>query len=74
MEHVELVPVADLSKPCNEFYYFPMRAVSKETSSTSKVRVMFHASAETASGTSLNDHLLVGPTVHPTIIDIILHF
>ena len=69
MGHAELVHVADLSKPCNEVYYmyFPMHAVHKETSSTSKVGVVFDESAITASGTSLNDHLLVGPTVHPTI-------
>ena len=67
MGHAELVPVADLSKPCNEVYYLPMHAVRKEASSTSKVQVMFDVSAKTASGTSLNDHLLVGSTVHPTL-------
>ena len=46
MGHAELVPVADLGRPCNEV----------ETSYTSKVRVMFDISAKTASGTSLNDH------------------
>ena len=72
--HVELIPVADLSKSCSEVHYFPMHAVRKETSSTSKVRVVFYTSAETASGTSLNDHLLIGPAVHPTIIDVLLCF
>ena len=74
MGHAELVPVADLSKSCNEIYYLPMHTVHKETSSISKVRVVIDASAKTASSTSLNDHLLVGPTVHPTIIDIVLRF
>ena len=41
---------------------------------TSKVRVVFDASPKTASGTSLNDHLLVGPRVHPLIIDVLLYF
>ena len=58
MGHAELVPVADLSKPCNEVYYFPMHAMRKQTNSTSKVRVVFDASAKTASSTSLNDHIL----------------
>ena len=49
-----------------------MHAVHKEVSSISKV--MFDASANTASSTSLNDRLLIGPTVHPTIIDIAVHF
>ena len=35
---------------------------------------MFDASAKTASGTSLNDHLLIRPTVHPSIIDVLLRF
>ena len=74
MGHAKLVHVADLSKPCNEIYYFPIHAVRKETSSISKVRVVFDAFAKTASGTSLNDHFLVGPTVHPTIIDVLLRF
>ena len=74
MEHAELVPVADLGKPCSEVFYLPMHTVHKETSSTSKVRVMFDTSAKTASSTSLSDHLLIGPTVHSSIIDIKLRF
>ena len=74
MEHAELVPVADLSKPCNEVYYLPMLAVCKETSFTSKMRVMFDISAKTAFGTLSNDHLLTGLTVHPTIIYVLLCF
>ena len=74
MGHEELVPVTDLSKPCNEVYYLPMHTLHKETSSTSKVWVMFEAFAKTASGTSLNDHLFLKPTVHPMIIDVVLRF
>ena len=64
MGHAKIVRVGDLSKPCIEVYYFPMHMVHKEMSSTSKVRVVFDASAKTASGTSLDDDLLVGPMVH----------
>ena len=74
MEHAELVPVAELSKLCSEVYHFHMHAVHKEMNSTSKVRVVFDASAKTASSTLLNDHLLVGPSVHPTIIDVLPRF
>ena len=35
---------------------------------------MFDASAKSASGVSLNDMLLVGPTVHPPLIDVLLRF
>ena len=38
MGDAELVPVADLSKSCNEVYYLPMHTVRKETSfSTSPI-------------------------------------
>ena len=73
MEHAELVPVADLQKPPKEIY-LPIHAVRKEHSTTTKVRAVFDASAKTATGVSLNDILLVGPTVHPSIVDVLLRF
>ena len=51
-----------------------MHAVRKETSSTTKSRVVFVASEKTTTGTSLNDHLLIGPTVHSPLIDVLLRF
>ena len=64
----------ELDKPCAEAYYFPTHAVWKETSSTSKIRCVFDASATTTSGISLIDQLLVGPTVHSSLIDVLLQF
>ena len=46
----------------------------KQSSTTTKVRAVFDASAKTASGHSLNDTLMVGPTVHPPLLDVILRF
>ena len=46
--------------------YLPMHGVYKESSSTTKLRVVFDASAQTSTNTSLNDILSVGPTLHPT--------
>ena len=74
MNHAELVPVADLQKPPKEIFYLPMHVVRKEHSSTTKLRVVFDASAKSASGISLNDLLLVGPTVHSPLIDVLLRF
>ena len=74
MNHAELVPVADLQKPPREIFYLPMHAVRKEHSSTTKLRIVFDASAKSASGISLNDLLLVGPTVHSPLIDVLLRF
>ena len=74
MGHTEQVPLKEVSNPHTEVYYLPMHAVHKEDSTTSKLRVVFDAFAKTVSGTSLNDHLLVGPTVHPPLIDVLLRF
>ena len=74
MGHAELVPVADLQKPPKEVFYLPMHAVRKEHSTTTKIRAVFDASAKSSTGTSLNDTLLVGPTVHPPLVDVLLRF
>ena len=52
----------------------PMHAVYKSSSSTTKIRAVFDASAKSSSGVSLNDILLVGPTIHPPLIDVLLRF
>ena len=72
--HAEPVPPQDLSKPCHEVYYLPMHAVHKTTSTTTKLRVVFDASAKSSTGVSLNDQLLVGPTVHAPLTDVLLRF
>ena len=51
-----------------------MHAVHKKDSTTNKLRVVFDASAKSDTGTSLNDHLLAGPTVHPSIVNVLLRF
>ena len=51
-----------------------MHAVRKESSTTTKVRAVFDASAKSQTGVSLNDILLVGPTVTSPLIDVLLRF
>ena len=51
-----------------------MHGVIKESSSTTKLRVVFDASAKSSTGVSLNDTLLVGPTLYPTLTDILVRF
>ena len=41
---------------------------------TTKVRAVFDASAKTSTGTCLNDILLVGPTVHTPLVDVLMRF
>ena len=46
----------------------------KESSTTTKIRAVFDTSVKTTTGISLNDTLLVGPTVHSSLIDVLLRF
>ena len=55
-------------------FYLPVHGVVKESSTTTKLRAVFDASAKSSSSVSLNEQLLVGPTVHSTLIDVLIHF
>ena len=72
--HAEMVPIAAIERPPDNVFYLPMHAVYKASSTTTKVRAVFDASAKSSTGVSLNDTLLVGPTVHPPLIDVLLRF
>ncbi|XP_055714844.1 uncharacterized protein LOC129808961 [Phlebotomus papatasi] len=54
--------------------YLPHHPVVKLSSSTTPVRVVFDASAKTATGLSLNDVLMVGPQIQDNILHILLRF
>ena len=51
-----------------------MHVVRKDSSTTTKVRAVFDASAATSTGISLNSTLMIGPTVHPPLIDVLIRF
>ena len=51
-----------------------MHAVHKQSSTTTKIRAVFDASMKSASGITLNDLLLVRPTVHPQLVDVLVRF
>ncbi|XP_073820604.1 uncharacterized protein [Musca autumnalis] len=72
MNHMELVPTT--SKPTEYCYYMPHHAVLKDTSSTTKLRVVFNASMKTSTGLSLNDTLMVGPQLQDDLYSILLRF
>lgn len=55
-------------------YYLPHHVVIKESNSTTKYRVVFDASAPTSLGVSLNDILVVGPTIQPSLFTLLLNF
>ena len=65
---------AEEEKPQEEVYYLRIHIVTKESSSTTQVRAVFDASAATSTGISLNSTLMVGPTVHPPLVDVLMRF
>ena len=68
--HAEKVPSEDMNKDTSEVFYLPIHATYKASNSTTKIRAVFDASAKSSS----NDLLLVGPTVHSPLIDVLLSF
>ena len=71
MGHAEPVPAEEIHR---DNYYMPMHAVRKGSTTTTKIRVVFDASARSMSGSSLNDQFLVGPTMHASLIDVLIRF
>ena len=69
--HMEPVPHQEGKQTC---YFLPHHPVFKETSTTTKTRVVFDGSAKTSNGLSLNDILQVGPTVQQDLYSIVLRF
>lgn len=55
-------------------YYMPHHAVFKQTSNTTKLRVVFDASRKSKSGFSLNDNLCVGPTIQDDLFNIFVRW
>ena len=62
------------SQPNIAAYFMPVHAVFKSSSTSTKIRAVFDASASSTNKLSLNDLLEVGPTLHPTLDQILLKF
>ncbi|KAF2878905.1 hypothetical protein ILUMI_27265 [Ignelater luminosus] len=58
----------------NTVYYLPHHPVEKQSSVTTKLRVVFNASQPSTSGKSLNDMLLVGPNIQDDLFAILIRF
>lgn len=65
LDHMERIH--DYEEPDIKRFYLPHHAVLREDSTTTKLRVVFDASCKTPTGPSLNDALMVGPTVQEDI-------
>ncbi|XP_062712567.1 uncharacterized protein LOC134289887 [Aedes albopictus] len=70
--HMRAIPPEEKLPPATCF--LPHHPVVKESSSTTKVRGVFDASAKTSSGYSLNDALMVGPVLQDELYLIVLRF
>ena len=55
-DHAELVPELDLDKPPTQVFYLPMHTVCKQTSTTTKIRAVFDASAKSPLEYHLRTH------------------
>ncbi|XP_011691571.1 PREDICTED: uncharacterized protein LOC105452295 [Wasmannia auropunctata] len=73
-EHLKLNHISLVKNPTDDGYYMPHHAVRKESSNTTKTRVVFDASAKTSEGVSLNDVLMVGPTIQSKLFAHLIRF
>ncbi|XP_078051341.1 uncharacterized protein LOC144477492, partial [Augochlora pura] len=73
-EYESLGHMSEVVDAANTGCYLPHHAVIKEDSLTTKVRVVFDASAKTDTGLSLNDVLMVGPTIQDDVFSLIARF
>ncbi|XP_024888844.1 uncharacterized protein LOC112465504, partial [Temnothorax curvispinosus] len=70
LKHMELAA----GSPFNEDEYgcfLPHHGVLRESSTSTKLRVVFNGSQETMSGESLNHHLLIGANLLPALADVL---
>lgn len=70
--HMEEVPNCDLNQ--NRQCYLPHHGVFKESSSSTKLRVVFNASSQTTSYPSLNSRLHIGPKLQKDITSIVMNW
>lgn len=58
----------------NRINYLLHHGVMRESSSTTKLRVVFNGSTRTSGGDTLNQHLLTGENLLPALADILLRW
>nr|XP_029716566.1 uncharacterized protein LOC115259910 [Aedes albopictus] len=74
-EYTDLGHMSLASSPSSkDCVFLPHHCVVKESSSTTKCRVVFDGSSKTSNGKSLNDILMMGPILQDSLINILLRF
>jgi hypothetical protein len=71
--HLVLVPESEISSAPSTHFFMPHHYVEKD-STTTKLRVVFDASAKTSSAVALNENLLIGPKLQDDLFDILTRF
>ena len=71
LAHMKEVPVNQVPA---RYYFIPHHCVLKPENTTTKIRVLFNASAKSSSGKSLIDILYAGPVVQNDFFSILLRF
>ncbi|XP_029159528.1 uncharacterized protein LOC114931578 [Nylanderia fulva] len=72
LQHIKRVNIATTAD--DRRCYLPHHGVLKESSTTTKLRVVFNGSQRTRAGTSLNSHLLTGANLLPALNDVLLRW
>ncbi|XP_018403789.1 PREDICTED: uncharacterized protein LOC108780532 [Cyphomyrmex costatus] len=73
-EYLDMKHMSLIDEPFDDGFYMPHHAVIKNSSNTTKVRVVFDASAKASNGLSLNNMLMVGPTIQDPLFAHLLRF
>ncbi|XP_032676814.1 uncharacterized protein LOC116846716 [Odontomachus brunneus] len=71
LNHLQLAPATSDSQSC---VYLPHHPVFRNSSLTSRVRVVFNASSPTSTGSSLNDQLMTGPKLQADLTAVLLRW
>ena len=74
LQHLEIIPEPEIDKPQRQLNFLPHHCVHKEDSTTTKLRVVFDGSAKSTTGISLNNSLMIVPTVQEDIFSILIRF
>lgn len=73
-EYIRLGHMQRVKTVASSEFYLPHHAIIKPSSSWTKLRVVFDASAKDSNGTSLNSTLCIGPTIQQDLLSILLRW
>ncbi|XP_041786603.1 uncharacterized protein LOC121601866 [Anopheles merus] len=73
LQHMTEVAESDATTS-SPSYYLPNHCIVRPDSTTTKLWVVFDASCVSDTGTSLNDALMIGPTIQDDLMSILLRF